>query len=297
MSRWAYVDRTFVPIGAQAIRVEDRGFQFADGIYEVWSLWNGWLLDADLHLARLRRSAAAIRIPFEACDRALLAILRETVSRNRLKNGLVYLQLTRGAAVRDHAFPTAANPTLVVTARPISREALRKRAEVGVAVRTMPDERWARCDIKSVSLLPNVLAKQVAREEGAYEAWLTDPDGFVTEGASSTAWIVDGEGVLRTRPLSPRILPSITREVLLGLARDRQMRVSETPFTPHEAKSAQEAFMSAASGALTPIVRIDDAIVGDGRPGPVSRMLRDAYFATVPDRSRSAMLQRTPRVR
>lgn len=279
MSRIAYVNGAYVDLTSAAIGVEDRGFQFADGVYEVWSLYQGALLEEDAHLARLGRSLAELRIPMPMTPSALRSVIRETVRRNRLADGLVYLQVTRGVAPRDHGFPAAASPTVVVTARRTDVAALRRRARDGVAVVTMPDIRWGRCDIKSVSLLPNVLAKQQAREAGAYEAWLVDRDGHVTEGTSSTAWIVDADGRLRTRPLGPDILPGVTRAELLRLATERQMTVDERSFTVEEAKTAREAFMSAASGALTPIVSIDGAIIGEGRPGPAAVALREAYFS------------------
>lgn len=278
MSRYAYVNGAYLPMDAGAVRVEDRGFQFADGVYEVWSLLDGRLLDEEPHLARLERSLAELGIAMPMARGALVRVLRETVRRNMLKNGIVYLQVTRGAAPRDHAFPVDVAPTVIVTARRIDRAALARRQRDGVAVVTMPDIRWGRCDIKSVSLLPNVLAKQSAREAGAYEAWLVDRAGLVTEGASSTAWIVDAEGRLRTRPLGHDILPGITRQVLMERAAERQIAVEERAFTPAEAYAAREAFMSAASGALTPIIAIDGRIIGAGAPGPVATALRAAYF-------------------
>lgn len=278
MSRVAYVNGEYVPLAGAAIRVEDRGFQFSDGVYEVWSLVDGQLLDEKAHLERLERSLRELSIPLPMTRDALGAVLCETVRRNRLRHGLVYLQVTRGAAPRDHAFPSRIKPTVVVTARRIDRSALARRQRDGVAVVTMPDIRWGRCDIKSVSLLPNVLAKQQAREAGGYEAWLVDRDGFVTEGASSTAWIVDADGRLRTRPLGHDILPGITRQVLMERAAERQIVVVERAFTVAEAQAAREAFMSAASGALTPIVAIDGKPVGAGAPGPVAAALRAAYF-------------------
>lgn len=278
MSRYAYVNGAYLPMDAGAVRVEDRGFQFADGVYEVWSLLDGRLLDEEPHLARLERSLTELGIAMPMARGALVRVLRETVRRNMLKNGIVYLQVTRGAAPRDHAFPVDVAPTVIVTARRIDRAALARRQRDGVAVVTMPDIRWGRCDIKSVSLLPNVLAKQSAREAGAYEAWLVDRAGLVTEGASSTAWIVDAEGRLRTRPLGHDILPGITRQVLMERAGERQIAVEERAFTPAEAYAAREAFMSAASGALTPIVAIDGRTIGAGTPGPVATALRAAYF-------------------
>lgn len=297
MSRIAYANGAYVALGDDAVQVEDRGFQFADGVYEVWSLVEGRLLDHGEHMERLDRSLAELSIVSPMSHEALAAVIKETVRRNRVRNGLVYLQVTRGTAPRDHGFPGHAEPTVVVTVRAIDRKAHERRAATGVGVATMPDIRWGRCDIKSVSLLPNVLAKQAARERGAYEAWLVDDDGLVTEGASSAAWIVDAEGRLRTRPLGNDILPSITRARIMVLARERQMTVEERAFTVAEAKAAREAFMSAASAVAIPVVAIDGAPVGTGKPGPVAQALRAAYFEGAHDDGPAAMLRRTPRPR
>ena len=278
MSRIAYVNGAYAPLDQAAVVAEDRGFQFADGVYEVWRLINGRLLDCDAHLERLARSLRELRIAAPMSTPALLAVVHETIRRNRVRDGIVYLQITRGAAPRDHAFPRETAPTLAVTVRNIDRAALAKRTREGVRVITTPDIRWGRCDIKSVSLLPNVLAKQAAREAGAHEAWLVDHDGYVTEGTSSTAWIVDAEGRLRTRPLSHEVLPSVTRAVLLRLARERQMAVEERAFNLAEAMAAKEAFMSSASAVAVSIIAIDGATIGSGAPGPLARALNAAYF-------------------
>jgi D-alanine transaminase len=246
-------------------------------------------------MARLERSLGELRIASPMSDAALTAVLIEAARRNRVRDGLVYLQVTRGAAPRDHGFPTHAEPTVVVTVRAIDRKAHARRAANGVAVATMPDIRWGRCDIKSVSLLPNVLAKQAAREHGGYEAWLVDRDGLVTEGASSTAWIVDAAGRLRTRPLGNDILPSVTRARLMTLARERQMTVEERAFSVAEAKAAREAFMSAASAVAIPVIAIDGAPVGTGRPGPVAQALRAAYFEGAEAAPAPPLLRRTGR--
>jgi D-alanine transaminase len=211
--------------------------------------------------------------------KALSRVLHETVRRNRVKNGSVYLQVTRGAARRDHPFPAPeTTPSVVVIARPADFEAMDVRAAAGVGVLTQPDIRWGRCDIKTVGLLPNVLAKQAAREAGAFEAWLVDADGYVTEGSSTNAWIVDQEGRLRTRDLSANILRGITRKTLIDLAAELQMTVTEAPFTVAEAQAAKEAFFTAASAFITPVTSIDGVKIGEGRPGPISLRLRDLYF-------------------
>ena len=279
MSRYAYVNGGYVRQGAARVHIEDRGYQFADGVYEVWSVHEGRLLDSDGHYARLERSLGELRMAMPMSRVALAAVLKETLRRNRVRNGILYLQITRGVAPRDHAFPGEDVPcSVVVTARSIDERALHARVQSGVGVITLPDIRWKRCDIKSVALLPNVLAKQAAREAGAFEAWLLDERGLVTEGASTTAWIVDAAGRIRTRPLSHDILPGVTRATLLRVAMERQMPVVEEPFTIAEARAALEAFISSASGVVVPVVSIDGAQIGDGAPGPIALVLRAAYF-------------------
>jgi D-alanine transaminase len=279
MSAVAYVNGAFAPLRAAAVSIRDRGFQFADAVYEVWAVRDGRVFDADEHMARLFRSLTELRIRAPMGERALNAVIGETIRRNRVRLGIVYVQVSRGAAPRDHGFPDAGlRPTLIVTAKNIDRAAITARAENGVIVISAPETRWARRDIKSVNLLPNVLARQAAREAGAFEAWFVDGDGLVTEGAASTAWIVDAEGCLRTRGLSRDLLHGVTRAVLLRLARERQMPVMETPFTISEAQAAREAFISSASNPAVPVVAIDDVSVGQGRPGPLTRALREAYL-------------------
>jgi len=279
MSRVAYVNGAYVRQRAATVHIEDRGFQFADGVYEVWSVHQGRLLDADGHFARLARSLDELSIATPMSRPAMETVLAETLRRNRVRDGIVYLQVTRGEAPRDHAFPPdGTRPSVVVTARSIDRRLQDARVQRGVAVVSVPDIRWGRCDIKSVALLPNVLAKQAAREAGAFEAWLVDKGGLVTEGASTTAWIVDASGRLRTRALGEDILPGVTRATLLRVARERQMPVFEEAFTVGDAKRALEAFISSASGVVVPVVSIDGAQIGDGAPGPIALALRSAYF-------------------
>lgn len=279
MSAIAYVDGAYAPLDRARVSVIDRGFQFGDAVYEVWAVRNGRLFDAEAHMVRLHRSLAELRIAPPMSERALWAVINETVRRNRVRFGIVYLQISRGAAPRDHAFPASeVRPTLVVTAKSLDLRALAKRSEDGVKVISAPDIRWARRDIKSVNLLPNVLMRQQAKEAGAFEAWFVDEKGFVTEGTASNAWIVDTEGRLRTRGLSTDILHGVTRATLLTLARERQMKVSEEPFTIDDAKRAREAFISAASNPAVPVVAIDGTSIGDGRPGPITKALRAAYL-------------------
>jgi D-alanine transaminase len=279
MSRVAYVNGRFVPHGQAVVHVEDRGFQFADGVYEVWAVFDGRLADYQGHMDRLDRSLDELRIGRPMTRGALTSVLRETIRRNRVREGIVYLQVTRGTARRDHAFPSPeVAPSVVVTARSMDPAVAEAKAAKGVAVVTTPENRWGRCDIKTVGLLPNALAKQKAREAGAAEAWFVDELGFVTEGSSTNAWIVDAEGVLRTRDTQANILRGITRHGLLALAREAGLQVAEGPFTVDQAKAAKEAFFSAASAFVMPVVSIDGAKIGDGRPGPVATRLRQLYL-------------------
>jgi D-alanine transaminase len=280
MSRFAYVNGRFVRHAEASVHIEDRGYQFADGVYEVWAVFDGQLADSAGHFERLERSLGELGIAMPMSRAALAVVLAETVRRNRIKGGIVYLQITRGVAPRDHAFPTRpTRPGVVVTAKPVDWAAAEARAAQGVSVITTPETRWGRCDIKSVALLPNVLAKQAAREKGAYEAWFVDDLGLVTEGSSSNAWIVDRDGVLRTRDLNANILRGITRSSLIGLIAEAGLKLSERPFTTEEAKGAREAFVTAASTLVMPVVRVDGAIIGDGKPGPVARRLRALYLS------------------
>jgi D-alanine transaminase len=280
LSRIAYVNGRYVRHAEASVHIEDRGYQFSDGVYEVCGLRDGKLMDEELHLARLERSLGELRIGLPMPMSALRHVLREVVRRNRIANGLVYFQVTRGVAPRDHPFPPAGvRPALVVTAKRLNEVRVMAAVEKGVAVVTHPDLRWARRDIKSVALLPNILAKQSAREAGAYEAWLVDGQGFVTEGSSTNAWIVDKEGRVVTRPAGPDILSGITRHVLIEAARREGIEVVERPFTVEEAKTAREAFISASSAIIIPVVRIDDTAIGNGAPGSVTLRLRQAYSA------------------
>ena len=280
MSRVAYVNGRFVRHAEASVHIEDRGYQFADGVYEVWAVFEGQLADSPGHFERLERSLGELGIAMPMSRAALAVVLAETVRRNRIRGGIVYLQITRGVAPRDHAFPAhPVRPSIVITAKTVDWAAAQAKAAQGVSVVTTPETRWARCDIKSVALLPNVLAKQAARKEGAYEAWFVDELGLVTEGSSSNAWIVDQDGVLRTRDLNANILRGITRSSLIGLIAEAGLQLSERPFTPEEAKSAREAFVTAASTLVMPVVKVDGAIIGDGKPGPVALRLRALYLS------------------
>ncbi len=280
MSRVAYVNGRFVPHADACVHIEDRGYQLADGVYEVWAVFGGRLADAEGHFARLERSLGELRIAMPMSRAALTLVLREAIRRNRVINGLVYLQVTRGVAPRDHAFPTRrVRPSVVITAKPVDMAAAEARAAKGVGVTTTPETRWARCDIKTIALLPNVLAKQAAREKGAGEAWFVDELGLVTEGASSNAWIVDRDGMLRTRDLNANILRGVTRKSLLELIAREGLAIAERPFSVEEAKQAREAFITGAGALVTPVVSIDGVPVGDGAPGPVAMRLRASYVS------------------
>ena len=278
MSRIAYVNGRYLPRRDAMVHVEDRGYQFADGVYEVCEVRGGRMVDERRHLTRLARSLGELCIAMPMSPLALGMVMRETIRQNRVRDGIVYLQITRGVARRDHAFPPDGTvPSVVVTARTLDFAGNERTAAQGIAVITVPDDRWGRVDIKSVALLPNVMAKQAAREQGAREAWFVDEDGFVTEGASSNAWIVTGDGKVVTRPAERGILRGITRGVLIEAIKAQGLAFEERPFTFVEAQGAREAFLTSASQIVMPIVRVDGRPVGNGKPGPVAMALRQAF--------------------
>ncbi len=278
MSRIAYVNGRYLPHADAGIHIEDRGYQFADGVYEVCEVRGGRLVDEARHMARLRRSLGELRIAWPMRPAALGVVMREVARRNRVRDGLVYLQVTRGVAPRSHAFPPAdVTPAIVVTAHSVDAAALAKRAEEGIAVITVPENRWARVDIKSVSLLPNVLAKQKAKEAGAFEAWFVDGDGFVTEGSSSNAWIVTAAGTIVTRSAEAGILRGITRTGVIDTAAGEAYLIEERAFSVAEAQVASEAFVTSASSKVTAVISIDGVVIGNGRPGPVANRLRHLF--------------------
>jgi D-alanine transaminase len=276
MSRTVYVNGSFLPFEQATIPLMDRGFLFADGIYEVSAVLNGRLVDNEPHLARLDRSLKEIRIanPYSAAEWTRLE--EEIVARNRLSEGLVYMQVTRGAAERDYIFPKDATPTVVMFTQPKSMIAS-PLAETGAAVITVPDLRWKRRDIKSVGLLAQVLAKQAAAEAGVSEAWMVE-DGVVTEGGSSTAFILTKDRKVVTRPLSTAVLPGITRLSVMRLAKENGLAIEERAFSVEEALGAAEAFYTSASSLVMPVVSIDGKPVADGKPGPMTRRLRRVYL-------------------
>ena len=278
MSRIAYVNGRYLPFRDATIHVEDRGFQFADAVYEVCEVRGGRLIDERRHLERLMRSLGEIRIGMPMSPRALGVVLREVVIKNRIGYGLVYLQITRGVARRDPAFPAPqVPPTVVVTARPLNKARNEALAETGIAVVSVPDNRWGRVDIKTVGLLPNVLARQAAIDRGVRDAWFVDKDGIVTEAASANAWIVTPAGVLVTRNPDHAILRGITRTVTLDVVKAKGLTVEERGFTLEEAYAADEAFETSATQIVMPVVSIDGHVIGDGKPGPVAKALRREF--------------------
>ena len=278
MSRIAYVNGRYLPHRSAMVHVEDRGYQFGDGVYEVCEVRAGHLIDERRHVQRLQRSLDELRIRLPMPLKALGVVLRETVRRNRVRDGLVYLQVTRGVARRDHAFPANDTaPSVVVTARSLNTEKAERVAADGIAVITVPDNRWDRVDIKSVSLLPNVLAKQAAREAGAAEAWFVDKDGYVTEGSSTNAYIVTRDGKIVTRAAEHGILRGITRTVLFDVGAAQGLSIEERPFTLEEAHGAREAFVTSASQIVMPVTSIDGRPVGNGAPGLIATALRRDY--------------------
>jgi D-alanine transaminase len=282
MLRIAYVNGRYRAYRNATVHIEDRGYQFSDGVYEVCEVRDRRLIDERRHVQRLHRSLEALHMAAPMSDAALGVVLRETIARNRVRDGLVYVQVTRGVARRDHAFPAGPTPVaLIVTARRLDRSKYESEAARGVSVVTVPDNRWGRVDIKSISLLPNVLAKQAAREQGAREAWYVDRAGLVTEGSSSNAWIVAANGALLTRPADHGILRGVARTVVLEVAGAHGLRVEERAFSVEEAYAAREAFMTAASQIVLPVVRIDGRSIGSGSPGPVATALRRDFHRYV----------------
>ncbi len=278
MSRVAYVNGRYLPHGDAAVHIEDRGYQFADGIYEVVAVDDGKMVDEIGHLERLDRSLRELKMRAPMSRAALRVVMRQVIRRNKVETGIIYLQITRGVAPRDHAFPAAATrPSLVMTAKSVPSGRNRALAVAGIRVVSVPDIRWRRCDIKSISLLPNCLAKQTAREAGAYEALLVDADGYVIEGSSTNAWMIDGDGSLVTRQADSDILNGITRLALKVLAARDGVRIIERPFSLEEAKRARELFITSSSSLVLPIVQLDDTVIGNGKPGSIALRLREIF--------------------
>jgi D-alanine transaminase len=294
MPRFAYVNGHYLRHADATVHVEDRGYQFADGVYEVIAVLGGRLLDEQGHIDRLERSLGELRIAWPMSRRGLGLVIRTLLARNQVATGLVYLQVTRGVAARDFRFPSATAPSLVITTRRMASFASAAQLGDGVAVITIPDIRWLRRDIKSISLLPQVLGKQAAVEVGAFEAWQVDPDGMVTEGCSSNAWIVTRQGTLVTRAASHMILNGITRLAILRIAKAQAIPFEERSFSLDEAHAAREAFLSSATTFVTPVTRIDGRPVADGRPGRLSSELRRLYLDAVPGGEKPAPASEQP---
>ncbi|HVZ29933.1 MAG TPA: D-amino-acid transaminase [Asticcacaulis sp.] len=278
MPRIAYVNGQYVRAAEAMVSIEDRGYQFADAVYEVWSVFDGRLADLQGHLNRLERSLGELRISMPMPRGSLVVVLNEIIRRNQIREGMVYLQVSRGVAPRDHIFPEGVKPAVVVTAKPVDRDAATAKAEHGIKVISQSDIRWGRCDIKTVGLLPNVLAKQAAKEKGAGEVIFVDREGLVSEGGSTNVYMVGDDGVIRTRSLKANILPGVTRLNLLSVIKELGLEIREDPFTLAQAKAAKEVFVSAATSLVMPVIAIDDTSIGNGTPGPVALSLRDSYI-------------------
>jgi D-alanine transaminase len=276
MSRIVYVNGSFVPEADAKVSVFDRAFLFAEGVYEVTAVLGGRALDLEAHLARLDRSLSEMEISPPLTRAELRALHQDLIAKNGVNEGIVYLEITRGPADRDFLYPEGAEPTVVAFTQ--SRPLLdNPYAKSGVKVVTIPDIRWKRRDIKSTALLAQTMGKQAAKRRGAYEAWMVE-DGVVTEGTSSSAFILDIEGRLRTQPLGHHILPGVTRRAVMRLAEARGLTVEERPFTVAEAFQAREAFLTAASAFVLPVVEIDGVPIGTGKPGPVAAEFRRLYI-------------------
>lgn len=279
MQRIAYVNGRYLPHRLASVHIEDRGYQFADGVYEVCEVARGYVIDMTRHLDRLGRSLGELSMRWPMGRRALELVMREVVRRNGVHDGMVYVQVTRGVAPRDHVFPAdSVRPALVITAKRSNPVAIAQKVEQGFKVITVPENRWERVDIKSVSLLPNVLARQKAREQGAQEAWFVDSDGLVTEGGATNAWIVTKDGTLVTRPAESGILRGITRTTVFDVAQKLGIAVEERAFSAEEARAAREVFITAATTLVMPVVDIDGHPVANGAPGSVTLSLRSAFF-------------------
>ena len=288
MSRVSYVNGRYYPHKEVNVHVEDRGYQFADGVYEVILVKNRLLVDEIPHLDRLERSLEALEIAYPMKRQALKMVLEEVIDRNKFKDGIVYIQITRGVARRDHGFPKISKPTVVITARPL-KITDKSTESKGAKVITLPDIRWKRCDIKSVSLLPNVLGKQAARTAGAQEAWQYDEEGFITEGTSTNAWILDHNDNLITRYLDQAILSGVTRLTVINLAESEGIKVVEQPFSIDDVKNCKEAFFTSSTSFLTPVTQIDDTVIGDGSPGKFTKKLLLSYMNYINERPQNEL--------
>ena len=276
MSRIAYVNGRYIPHSKASVHVEDRGYQFADGIYEVVMVVNGQAIDYDGHLKRLYKSLKLIKIEANFSESSLRIIIARMIRLNYVINGTIYLQVTRGVARRDHKFPSVSQPALVMTAKLLA--SMPSPSQKGVAAITVADERWARRDIKTIQLLPNCLAKQEAAEKGAFEAILVMPDGSVSEGSSSNVWLVTDKGELVTRKANENILNGITRQSVQRIAGVHQLKVMERSFDVAELLNAREVFITSATSIVTAVTKIDDTVIANGEIGVISAALREDYI-------------------
>ncbi len=279
MSRIAYVNGNYVPHAKAAVHIEDRGYQFADGVYEVCEVRHGHIVDMTRHLNRLERSLCELQMAWPMGRAALVQVIREVLRRNHVKNGMFYMQVTRGVAKRDHVFPDSSVPSsLVITAKSTDAGAIARKNANGIRAITVPENRWDRVDIKTVGLLSNAMARQKAKESGAQEAIYVDGDGKVKEGAATNVWIVDAKGVLKTRPAEHGILRGVTRTTLMDIAEKLGISVEEQGFSVDEMLNAREVFITAATSICFPVVNIDGKTIANGHPGSMSQKIRDVFF-------------------
>jgi D-alanine transaminase len=279
MSRIAYVNGAYLPHSKAAVHIEDRGYQFADGVYEVCEVRHGYIVDMTRHLDRLGRSLSELQMAWPMDRRALQQVIRQVLRRNHVKNGMFYMQVTRGVAKRDHVFPSADTPSsIVITAKNTDASVIAKKNMNGIKAITVPENRWDRVDIKTVGLLSNAMARQKAKEQGAQEALYVDENNIVKEGAATNVWIVDAEGRLRTRPAEHGILRGITRTTLMDVAKATGLDVHEEAFTVEEMMAAREVFITAATSICFPVVMVDGVTIANGHPGMTAQKIRDAFF-------------------
>lgn len=279
MSRIAYVNGHYVHHADAAVHVEDRGYQFADGVYEVCEVRHGMIVDLTRHLDRLDRSLRELAIAWPMDRKALVHVIRQVLRRNHVRNGMFYLQVTRGVSKRDHVFPAPSTPpSIVITAKMTDPRIIARKNETGLKAITVPENRWDRVDIKTVGLLPNVLARQQAKEKGAAEAIFVDADGTVKEGAATNVWMVDQDGTILTRPAEHGILRGITRSTLLDVARSLGLAIREEAFSVDKMMGAREVFITAATSICFPIIEIDGKPIANGHPGTTSQKIREAFF-------------------
>ncbi|KQV81397.1 D-amino-acid transaminase [Rhizobium sp. Root1220] len=279
MPRIAYVNGRYVRHSSAMVHIEDRGYQFADGVYEVCEIRHGYIVDMTRHLNRLDRSLGELRISWPMSRDALTQVIRQTLRRNHVRNGLFYLQVTRGVARRDHVFPVQGTPpSLVITAKSTDPSIIAAKNANGIKAITVFDNRWDRVDIKSVGLLPNAMARQQAKEAGAQEAIYIDADGMVKEGAATNVWIVDRNGTLVTRPADHGILRGITRTTLMDVGAKLELKIEERNFSVPEMLGAREVFITAATSICFPVVSIDGQTIANGHPGSISHKIREVFF-------------------